>query len=164
MLSSDDEFSFQFDDAIVRDYDRIIRDLRAKDSSDLEEINGETKINCPQEDCTRSFTRKHNLIKHIKSHELGLDRPGKLSFSSCLKSALTIELIPGSICHICGKNIKGVYSLHLKVHENTKQFKCDDCGRCFRQKIALNNHCKFKSMCNLSYSDDFSISSADSQE
>lgn len=120
-LSSDDEFDFEFE-IEDREYDEILKELKAKDS-DIEEFSDEIKINCPHEDCPRSFTRKHNLIKHIKSHDLGLDRPG-------------------SICHICGKLIKGVYSLHLKVHENTKQFKCDDCGRCFRQKIALNNHCK----------------------
>lgn len=75
-LSSDDEFAFQFemDD---RDYDGILHDLKAKDS-DLEEVNSDVKINCPQEDCTRSFTRRHNLIKHIKSHEFGLDRPGSI--------------------------------------------------------------------------------------
>lgn len=121
--SSDEDISFQFEVDDV-EYDDVLRNLNAKEESDLDdEINSEIKIECPHEDCGRTFSRKHNLIKHINSHELGLERPG-------------------SICHICGKLIKGVYSLHLKVHENLKQFKCDDCGKYFRQKIALNNHCK----------------------
>lgn len=123
-LSSDDEFDFQFE-VDDQDYDELLKDLKAKDS-DLEEIENEIKINCPHEGCKKTFARNHNLIKHLKSHELGLDRPG-------------------SICHICGKTIRGVYSLHLKIHENTKQFGCDDCGRSFRQKVALNNHRKFDS-------------------
>lgn len=91
VLSSDDEYAFQFemDD---QDYDEVLKDLKAKDS-DLEEVENEVKIDCPIDDCKRSFSRKHNLIKHLKSHELGLD------------------IRPGSICHICGKLIKGVYSL-----------------------------------------------------
>lgn len=97
-----------------------MRDLKANDS-DMEE--SEIKIDCPVEGCKRSFSRKHNLVKHIKSHDLEIDKPG-------------------SICHICGKLIRGVYSLHLKIHENMKQFSCDDCGRQFRQKVALNNHRK----------------------
>lgn len=123
VLSSDDEFDFQFelDD---QDYDEILRGLKAEDS-DAEELDNEVKIDCPfkEQGCKRSFARNHNLLKHLKSHELGLDKPG-------------------SICHICGKTIKGVYSLHLKIHENTKQYNCDDCGRSFRQKVALNNHCE----------------------
>lgn len=113
------EFQFEVDD---QEYDEVVRDLKAKDS-DLEELEDEVKINCPLEGCKKAFSRRHNLIKHLKSHEMGLDKPG-------------------SICHICGKTIKGVYSLHLKVHENSKQFRCDDCGKEFRQKVALQNHRK----------------------
>lgn len=120
-LSSDDEYDFQFE-VDDQDYDEVLKELKAKDS-DLEEIDNEIKIACPHEGCKKAFSRNHNLIKHLKSHELGLDRPG-------------------SICHICGKTIKGVYSLHLKIHQNIKQFNCDECGRSFRQKVALNNHRK----------------------
>ncbi|CRK96398.1 CLUMA_CG009815, isoform A [Clunio marinus] len=118
-LSSDEEYEFQFevDDA---DYDDILKDLKHKDS-DLEEVDDELKTHCPHEGCKKSFSRNHNLVKHLMSHEMGINRHG-------------------SICHICGKLIKGVYSIHLKIHENTKQFRCDDCGREFRQKIALRNH------------------------
>lgn len=121
-LSSDDEFEFQFevDDC---DYDEILKEIKQKDS-DLEEVD-EAKIDCPHEGCKKSFSRKHNLIKHLRHHEMGMDKLG-------------------SICHICGKTIKGVYSLHLKIHENSKQFRCDECGKEFRQKVALNNHREFE--------------------
>lgn len=122
-LSSDDEYEFQFE---VEDpeYDELMKELRGRDS-DLEEIDSEIKINCPHEGCKKSFSRKHNLIKHLGTHDMGIDKIG-------------------SVCHICGKTIKGAYSLHLKIHENAKQFRCDDCGKEFRQKVALNNHCKLK--------------------
>ena len=115
-LSDDEDFEFQF---IIQDseYDEIMRDLKAGDS-DLEEAS---KIDCPHEGCKKSFTRKHNLIKHLKSHEMNLNNVG-------------------FVCHICGKTIKGVFSLHLKTHDSVKQFRCDDCGKEFRQKVALNNH------------------------
>lgn len=99
----------------------MLKELRAKDS-DLEEI-GEISLSCPYEDCTRTFSRKYNLTRHMRSHEI-----------------TSLDLQTGHICHICGKNIKGVYSLHLKVHQNLKQFRCPDCGREFRQKVALRNH------------------------
>jgi uncharacterized Zn-finger protein len=120
-MSSDDEYGFQFE-VSDKDYNNICRELHAQES-DLEEVESEVKVYCPQESCKKSFSRQHNLIKHMKTHELGIDQKG-------------------SICHICGKFIRGVYSLHLKIHENTKRFHCDDCGRSFRQKIALNNHRK----------------------
>lgn len=119
-MSSDDEYAFQFelDD---KEYDEVLKELNAGSGDDDEGGEETERMNCPHEGCKRSFCRKHNLIKHLKSHELGLDKAG-------------------SVCHICGKHIKGVYSLHLKIHENTKQFHCDDCGRSFRQKIGLHNH------------------------
>lgn len=98
----------------------MLKELR-KNDSDLEEI-GEIILSCPVAGCKRSFSRKYNLTRHLRSHEVG-----------------SIETA-GHICHICGKNIKGVYSLHLKIHENTKQFRCSECGREFRQKVALRNH------------------------
>jgi KRAB domain-containing zinc finger protein len=112
------EFEFSIDDT---EYDEVLKELRAKDS-DLEEI-GEIVLSCPYEDCNRTFTRKYNLSRHLRSHEIP-----------------SLDLQTGHICHICGKNIKGVYSLHLKIHENLKGFKCNECGREFRQKIALTNH------------------------
>jgi uncharacterized Zn-finger protein len=118
-LSSDEEYGFQFD-VDDQEYEEILKDLKEKES-DVDEEDSATKIDCPLEGCQRSFSRKHNLLRHIKNHEPSLDPHG-------------------SVCHICGKFIKGVYSLHLKIHESTKQFHCDECGRSFRQKVALNNH------------------------
>ncbi|XP_070510104.1 zinc finger protein 501-like [Chironomus tepperi] len=118
-ICSDEEFEFEFsiDDT---EYDEILKELRAKDS-DLEEI-GDEGLSCPMDGCNKSFSRRYNLTRHLRSHQVG-----------------AIETT-GNICHICGKNIKGVYSLHLKIHDNIKPFRCDECGREFRQKIALRNH------------------------
>lgn len=117
-IVTDNEFEFEFciDDT---EYDQILKELRAKDS-DLEEI--EVSLSCPYADCTRTFSRKYNLNRHMRSHQVSSIESG------------------GHVCHICGKHIKGVYSLHLKIHENLKQFRCNECGREFRQKIALKNH------------------------
>lgn len=117
-MESDDEYEFQFelDDT---EYDAVIKELKAKES-DIDEIE-DLKYECTYDGCMRSFARKHNLARHMKSHEMNIDRVG-------------------SICHMCGKTIKGVYSLHLKVHQRQKQYRCEECGREFRQKIALQNH------------------------
>jgi uncharacterized Zn-finger protein len=117
--TEDDDYEFQFclEDS---EYFEILKELRTNDEEDLEDL----KINCPHENCKRAFSRQHNLLKHLKCHELGMDKAG-------------------SVCHICGKFIRGVYSLHLKIHEDQKQFRCDECGKEFRQKIALNNHCEY---------------------
>jgi len=97
VLSSDDEFEFQFavDDC---EYDAVMRELRAKDDSDLEELDGTMKHDCPYANCRKSFARKHNWRKHMSLHEVPIDHVG-------------------AICHKCGKNIKGVLSLHMKTHE-----------------------------------------------
>jgi uncharacterized Zn-finger protein len=87
-----------------------------KDFDDDDEVSF-----CPIENCKRKFTKKHNLEKHLERH------------------TSDGEKIP-SICHICGKLIKGLYSLHIKTHEDIKRFRCDDCGKEFRQKVSLQNH------------------------
>lgn len=77
---------------------------------------------CPYENCKKKFTKKQNLEKHLERHN----------------SSETDKV--ASVCHICGKLIKGLYSLHIKTHEDQKRFRCDDCGKEFRQKVTLNNH------------------------
>lgn len=120
LLSSDSEFEYQFalDDA---EYDSVIKELRENDS-DLEELGLiEDTERFPCDVCKKTFARRYNLSRHAISHEMTMEK-------LC------------SVCHICGKSIRGNISLHLRTHNNEKPFKCDECGRQFRQKIGLTTH------------------------
>lgn len=115
---SDDEYEFEFslDDT---EYDEVLKELKAKDS-DMEETK-DPDLECPYPECNKTFSRSYNLTRHMQTHDFG-------------------NPTTGQICHVCGKTIKGAYSLHLKIHDSVKQFSCNECGREFRQKVALANH------------------------
>lgn len=67
----DIEFQFCVDDS---EYLEVLRELKGNElectGSDLEDDSSEIKINCPHQDCKRAFSRKHNLLKHLKSEQL----------------------------------------------------------------------------------------------
>lgn len=48
------------------------------------------------------------------------------------------------LCHICSKCFRHKHHLllHLKVHNNVKDYSCKICGRKFRQKSHVNQHMK----------------------
>lgn len=67
----DEDFEFQFcvDDS---EYIEVLRELKGDlecAGSDLEN-DSEIKTNCPHLGCKRAFSRKHNLLKHLKSESL----------------------------------------------------------------------------------------------
>ena len=58
-------------------------------------------------------------------------------------------LLPGTKPHICpvcqykagtSSNLKR----HMGIHKDIREHKCDICGLCFRQKIHLERHVKYK--------------------
>jgi hypothetical protein len=88
-IVSDDEYEFEFsiDDT---EYDEVLKELRAKDS-DLEEVSaGEVlNLNCSYEGCNRSFARKYNLQRHMKSHEIKLiGSEGHICHSKAIENSL----------------------------------------------------------------------------
>lgn len=122
LVEEDDEIEFQFqiDDD---EYDEVMERLRSlrEEEAELEDDDDDDLTACPIENCKRKFSKRYNLEKHLERH------------------SAEGEKLP-SICHICGKVIKSLFSYHLKTHEDSKRFRCDDCGKEFRQKASLQNH------------------------
>ncbi|XP_053603904.1 zinc finger protein 853-like [Plodia interpunctella] len=77
---------------------------------------------CPQ--CPKSFTQRSALESHTRSHAPPHARPLSLHLcGSCPK----VFLYPSGL------------SRHMSVHEG-RVYTCDDCGRHFRDKSALQRH------------------------
>lgn len=115
-IVEEEDYDFQFN-ITSEEYDEVIKELKLPDEEDDDTTE---PVPCPYEKCKRKFTRRYNLEKHILGHETHVKEP--------------------SVCHICGKVVKGLYSLHLKTHDDFKRFRCSYCNKDFRQKITLNNH------------------------
>lgn len=77
------------------------------------------------EHCTAKFQKKGSLIKHTNTTHLDI-------------SALT--------CPTCGKIFKDISNLtvHVTLHSEIREFKCQKCPSTFKLKKHLNTHIKWK--------------------
>lgn len=68
--------------------------------------------------CSKKFSVKSNLHRHLKSHE------------------------PQHQCNLCNKKIKNkrTYDSHLKLHKDPDAFNCDICHEKFLEKTKLRKH------------------------
>ncbi|XP_067647165.1 uncharacterized protein [Eurosta solidaginis] len=46
------------------------------------------------------------------------------------------------VCHVCNKEFRGNNDLrrHLLIHSDERPYKCEQCGKCYRQAVNLRNH------------------------
>ncbi|XP_053954359.1 zinc finger protein 25 isoform X1 [Anastrepha ludens] len=46
------------------------------------------------------------------------------------------------ICHVCSKQFRGKNDLrrHMLIHSDERPYKCEQCGKCYRQAVNLRNH------------------------
>ncbi|ODM96526.1 putative zinc finger protein, partial [Orchesella cincta] len=74
---------------------------------------------CP--DCSRSFSKKGNLMVHMRECHTNLHK---------------FE------CVICGKNFKQKYVMmnHIRLHTKEKPYSCKQCGKSFALKQYLQTH------------------------
>lgn len=73
------------------------------------------------EQCSRSFVRKSDMTKHMRTHDHNT----------------------GHICTVCDKKLSNEFSLRRhekKVHENRKKYNCYECEKQFLSRDALEEH------------------------
>ncbi|XP_055682160.1 zinc finger protein weckle-like [Lutzomyia longipalpis] len=104
--------------------------------------------------CAKTFTRFDSL----KNHLMIVHRQSEMPYvcSKCPKRFVKVSSLKmhershlpdderlTSVCPLCDKKFstKGSVKVHLKsVHTNEKFFICEDCGKSFKTKTALNEH------------------------
>ena len=98
--------------------------------------------------CGKQFTKKSELILHLRSHSSAKPFQCKTCGEAYkYKNSLVIHERKHTgekpySCVTCGKSFQ--CSSNLRIHERThtdnKPFQCTKCGKRFFQKIALQNH------------------------
>ncbi|KAJ9581617.1 hypothetical protein L9F63_023200 [Diploptera punctata] len=98
--------------------------------------------------CKKSFTRKFNLVEHLRIHRN--EKPFKCS--ACGKSFIrkphlkthigTHDNEKRFICNLCDKSYtrKSSLNIHLRYHSNEKSFRCAVCNKTFVEKRTLKTH------------------------
>ena len=89
--------------------------------------------------CRRTFTYRHNLIKHSLIHKA----PEK--FADFYKEKMEAHVASGKPsykCFHCSKIFirKETLAKHMKIHSGVKPFKCPTCSQSFTQNIHLKVH------------------------
>ena len=102
---------------IIQEINQVPPKLQELQEKSLNHKNPFLEFQCHL--CYKQFSKKYYLNRHIKNHD---------------KKSTTI-------CYICGKTLKSAINLHMKaVHENVRPFRCDFCGKTFREKNRLRLH------------------------
>ena len=109
------------------------------------------RYKCKYEGCSKSYTTKGNLDRHIKHKHLNF-KPHKCHYEDCSESFTYPSELQRHIeeahtkpykCEQCDKRFGRQENLdqHISdVHLKLKPFECDVCGECFAQKATLDNH------------------------
>ena len=87
--------------------------------------------------CEKSFTTKHWMNNHKKSHSL------EVVNESGLKNHQTTHISQRKFnCKICGKELKSKSSLngHEKTHSKNNRYKCQTCTKFFDVKASFERH------------------------
>lgn len=100
--------------------------------------------------CNKSFSRKSNLVDHLRLH--ANMRPyecdicqAKFVQSGNLKAHMRVHTKERPFeCSICGKtyNQSGALKVHIRIHTNERNFKCDTCGKAFTNASDRNKHAR----------------------
>lgn len=97
--------------------------------------------------CGKEFSRKDNLMVHMRLHSGELFRCSRCPAAMTTKYRIArhIENVHGQvrqICSDCGSSFKSTSALkaHKKLHEDVPSFLCPFCAKAFAYKSSFDGH------------------------
>ncbi|XP_073966607.1 transcription factor IIIA-like isoform X2 [Choristoneura fumiferana] len=104
---------------------------------------------CPEKDCTKAYTNKSHLDRHINSVHKVPDNDMLYSCELCLKEFVSLhekkKHVRSHKTHRCNQcpatfNLWSKYQKHVKNDHLGKEFICNECDRHFKQRSHMVRH------------------------
>ncbi|XP_014602048.1 PREDICTED: zinc finger protein 568-like isoform X2 [Polistes canadensis] len=115
----------------------------------------ETNVRCTYRGCPYKFATEEIMQQHIAFHtesqsasafkcnicrDLKFTKWRQCSLHLWKKHGIDVGLFTCNICKAYKSATMVKLLTHMKVHSETREYECSECGRCFKQASQLRNH------------------------
>ncbi|KAL6267543.1 hypothetical protein P5V15_000618 [Pogonomyrmex californicus] len=115
----------------------------------------EKNVKCSYQGCPHKFASEEIMQQHILCHtefetattfkcsvcrDVKFTKWRQCSLHLWKKHQIDVGLFTCKICEVYKSATMVKLLTHMRVHSDTRDYKCPDCGKCFKQASQLRNH------------------------